>query len=96
MSRHTATRLLGTYSLDGTRHRIELVARHGRALVVDRPDDDGPIGVVAELYPDEGERQALAVLHQGAYLQRAQAGEPGLCCVLDDDHDEAAARGRAA
>ncbi len=84
-------RLLGTYHRDGCRHRIELIAGDGgRKLLVDRPDDidGGPIGVIAELERDEDERQATALLHgAGAYLQRAQAGEPGLCRPLDTGHD---------
>lgn len=91
MSRQRAY-LLGTYRLDGRRHRIELISHRGVALVVDRPDD-GRVGVIAELDPGEGERQALALLHgEGAYLRRAQAGERGLCRALDDDHDQAPLR----
>jgi hypothetical protein len=53
--------------------------------LIDRPAD-GPARLVAELAPDEGEEQALAVLYgEGAYLERARAGEPGLCPRLDDD-----------
>jgi hypothetical protein len=51
----------------------------------DRPPD-GPARLIAELDRDEGKAQALAVLHgEGAYLERARAGEPGLCRRLNDD-----------
>lgn len=90
------SKLLGTYHLDGCHHRIELIARDGgRKLLVDRPNDiaGGPIGVIAELDPDEGERQARALLHgAGAYLQRARRGERGLCRPLGDGHDQAPLR----
>jgi hypothetical protein len=77
--------LLASYMLGGRRHRIELVADGRRRLLIDRPAD-GPVRLVAELAPDEGEEQALAVLYgDGAYLERARAGEPGLCPRLDDD-----------
>lgn len=93
MSRRKDARLLGTYRLEGIRHRIELIAHRGERLLVDRPDDGGPIGVIAELCPGEGERQAQALLiGQGAYLQRARAGEPGLCRALDARSDQAPAR----
>ena len=95
MSPHRS-KLLGTYQRDGCHHRIELIARDGgRKLLVDRPNDiaGGPIGVIAELDPDEGERQATALLHgEGAYLQRAQRGERGLCRPLREDHDQAPLR----
>jgi hypothetical protein len=75
---------LATYSLDGERHRIELVRlRHG-SLLLDRPAEGAPL-VVAELSRDEGEDKALAVLHAGAYLERAAAGEAGLCRQLTVD-----------
>jgi hypothetical protein len=77
--------LLASYKLAGQRHRIELVPQGYGQLVIDRAAD-GPARLVAELAPDEGEDQALAVLHgDGAYLERAQAGEPGLCRRLDSD-----------
>jgi hypothetical protein len=77
--------LLASYTVAGRRHRIELVPAGRRRLLIDRPAD-GPARLVAELAPDEGEGQALAVLHgEGAYLERARAGEPGLCRRLDDD-----------
>jgi hypothetical protein len=76
--------LLASYTLAGRRHRIELVAQGYRQLLIDRPAD-GPARLIAQLDPDEGEEQALAVLHgEGAYLERARAGEPGLCRRLDD------------
>jgi hypothetical protein len=78
-------KLLASYTLAGRRHRIELVPQGYGQLLIDRPPD-GPARLVAELAPDEGEDQALAVLHgAGAYLERARAGEPGLCRRLDDD-----------
>jgi hypothetical protein len=74
-------RVLATYSLNGHLHRIELVRlRHG-TLVLDRPAE-GAARVVAELSREEGEEQALAVLHAGGYLERARAGERGLCRAL--------------
>lgn len=77
--------LLATYTLAGQQHRIELVPQSGRRLLIDRPADR-PARLIAELAPDEGEDQALAVLHgEGAYLERARAGEPGLCHQLEDD-----------
>jgi hypothetical protein len=77
--------LLASYTLAGRRHRIELVPQGHGQLLIDRPAD-GPARLVAELAPDEGEDQALAVLHgEGGYLERARAGEPGLCRRLDDD-----------
>jgi len=77
--------LVATYDLDGQSHRIELIPRaSGRMLLVDRPRQ-GPTRLIAELERDEGTRQARAILHQGAYLRRAQAGEPGLAPALDDD-----------
>ncbi|MCP9491553.1 MAG: hypothetical protein MSC31_17010 [Solirubrobacteraceae bacterium MAG38_C4-C5] len=90
-------RLLGTYRLDGQRHRIELISHRGAPLLIDRPDDGGPVGVIAELYPGEGERQATALLHgDGAYLRRAQAGERGLCPALGAHDDDAEAPVRRA
>jgi hypothetical protein len=78
-------RLLATYTLAGRRHRIELVPRGAGQLLIDRPPE-GPARLVAELDPGEGEAQARAVLHgDGAYLERARAGEPGLGRRLDDD-----------
>jgi hypothetical protein len=78
-------RLLATYTLAGRRHRIELVPRGAGQLLIDRPPE-GPARLVAELDPGEGEDQARAVLHgDGAYLDRARAGEPGLGRRLDDD-----------
>jgi hypothetical protein len=78
-------KLLASYTLAGRRHRIELVPQGYGQLLIDRPAD-GPPRLVAELAPDESEDQALAVLHgEGGYLERARAGEPGLCRRLDDD-----------
>jgi hypothetical protein len=78
-------RLLATYTLAGRRHRIELVPQGAGQLLIDRPPD-GPARLVAELDRDEGEAQARAVLFgDGAYLERARAGEPGLGRRLDDD-----------
>jgi hypothetical protein len=77
--------LLASYMVAGRRHRIELVPDGRRRLLIDRPPD-GPTRLVAELAPDEGEEQALAVLcGDGAYLERARAGEAGLCPRLDND-----------
>jgi hypothetical protein len=77
--------LLASYTVAGRRHRIELVPQGRQRLLIDRPAD-GPARLVAELAPDEGEQQALAVLYgEGAYLERARAGEPGLCRWLDSD-----------
>ena len=79
------TRLLASYTRAGRRHRIELVPQGAGRLLIDRPPD-GPARLIAELAPDEAEQQALAVLYgDGAYLERARAGEPGLCRRLDDD-----------
>jgi hypothetical protein len=78
------SQLLATYSLGGERHRIELVRRRGGALVLDRPGEGAP-GVVAELDQGEGREQALAVLHAGGYLERARAGEEGLCRTLENE-----------
>ncbi len=76
--------VLATYSLNGKRHRIELVRLRDGGLLLDR-GGEGPARVVAELSGDEGEDQALAVLGDGAYLERARAGEPGLCRTLQED-----------
>lgn len=76
-------RLLATYTVNGDRHRIELVPVAGGALVLDRAS--GMPGVVAELSREEGEEEALAVLDAGGYIERARAGEPGLCRALADD-----------
>jgi hypothetical protein len=81
--------VLATYSRNGERHRIELVRLREGALVLDRPGEGAPL-VVAELSGEEGEEQALAVLDAGGYLERARAGEPGLCRTLK--HDEPLAR----
>lgn len=77
--------LLATYERAGRRHLIELVdERDGGRLVIDR-GPEGPERVVAELAPDEGTEHALCVLHgDGAYLERAQRGEPGLCRALTE------------
>jgi hypothetical protein len=77
-------RLLATYSLRGERHRIELVRLRDGALVLDRRGEGAPL-VVAELSREEGEAHALAVLDAGGYLERARAGEPGLCRALAAD-----------
>jgi hypothetical protein len=77
--------ILASYTRAGRRHRIELIPQGRGQLLIDRPAD-GPARLVAELAPDEGEDQALAVLYgDGAYLERARSGEPGLCRRLDDD-----------
>ena len=78
-------RVIATYSLNGKRHRVELVRLRDGGLLLDR-GGEGPARVVAELSGDEGEDQALAVLGGvGAYLERARAGEPGLCRALGED-----------
>ena len=60
------------------------IAVHGR-LVLD-VGARGPAYVVAELDVGEGRAQIAAVLFgEGRYLERARAGEPGLCRRLDDD-----------
>jgi hypothetical protein len=78
------SQLLATYRLGGELHRIELVRRRGGALVLDRPGEGTP-RVVAELDEGEGREQALAVLHAGGYLERARAGEEGLCRTLHEE-----------
>ena len=79
------TQLVASYTRAGRRHRIELVPQGYGQLLIDRPQE-GPALLVAELAADEGEDQALAVLHgDGGYLERARAGEPRLCRRLDDD-----------
>ena len=89
-------KLLATFSLDGERHRVELAALRGGALVLDRAGE-GPALVVAELDREEGQDQAFAVLGAGGYLERARAGEPGLCRALaEDDALARPARQRAA
>jgi hypothetical protein len=88
--------LLATYTLEGKRHRIELVRLRNETLLLDRPPE-GATHVVAELSREEAEDQALAVLHAGGYLERAAAGEPGLCRALTRDGGLGrAARARAA
>lgn len=77
-------RLLATYTLNGQRHLIELVSLRDGTLLLDRVGDGAPL-VVAELCREEGEEQARAVLDAGGYLERARAGEPGLCRALADD-----------
>jgi hypothetical protein len=77
-------RLLATYSLYGELHRVELVPLRDGALVLDRPAEGEPL-VVAELSREEGEDQARAVLEAGRYLERARAGERGLCRSLRRD-----------
>jgi hypothetical protein len=78
------TRLLATYCLYGELHRVELVRpRHG-ALLLDRAAEGAPL-LVAELSREEREDQALAVLEAGGYLERARAGERGLCRSLRGD-----------
>jgi hypothetical protein len=76
--------LLATYTVNRERHRIELVRLRDGALVVDRPGQGSP-RVVAELSREEGEEHARAVLEAGRYLERARAGEPGLCRPLASD-----------
>lgn len=76
--------LLGTYTLNGERHRLELLSLRDGKLLVDRAGDGPPL-VVAELSCEEGEEQALAVLEGGGYIERARAGEPGLCRALAED-----------
>jgi hypothetical protein len=73
--------LLATYVVGSDVHRIELVSLRQGAIVLDRAADCDTV-VVAELGRDEGEEQALAVIHAGGYLERARAGEPGLCRPL--------------
>jgi ribosomal protein S9 len=73
--------LLATYALRNELHRIELVKLRDGAIVLDRAADCDSL-VVAELARDEGEEQALAVIHGGGYLKRARAGELGLCRAL--------------
>lgn len=87
--------LLATYRLGGELHRIELVRRRGGALVLDRPGEGAP-RVVAELDQGEGREQALAVLHAGGYLERARAGEEGLCRTLADERRSGPPAARAA
>ena len=88
--------LLASYTLNGERHRIELVRLRDGSLLVDRPAEGAP-RPVAELSRDEGEDQALAVLHAAGYLERAAAGEAGLCRALKADGGLGrAASGRAA
>lgn len=54
------------------------IAVHGRLLLDVAPRR--PAYVVAELAEDEGRSQIAAVLFgNGRYLERARAGEPGLC-----------------
>jgi hypothetical protein len=76
--------LLATYTLEGERHRIELVRLRDGALVLDRPTEGAP-RVVAELSREEGEDQARAAVDAGGYLERARAGEGGLCRALRQD-----------
>jgi hypothetical protein len=73
--------LLATYVLGNQLHRIELVSLQSGGIVLDRAAERDPL-VVAELACGEGEDQALAVVHAGGYLERARAGEPGLCRAL--------------
>jgi hypothetical protein len=88
--------LLATYRLDGKWHRIELVDHGGERLVLDR-GGDGPARVIAELAPGEGTRQASCLLDgDGAYLERAQAGERGLCKALAGESSDQAPLERAA
>lgn len=59
------------------RHERRIAVR-GRLLLDVAPR--GPAYVVAELAADEGRPQIAAVLFgDGRYLERARAGEPGLC-----------------
>lgn len=54
------------------------IALHGRLALDLAPR--GPAYVVAELADGEGRPQVAAVLFgDGRYLERARAGEPGLC-----------------
>ena len=88
--------VLATYSLNGERHRIELVRLRDGALLLDR-GGEGPTRVVAELSRDEGELEALGVLGgDGGYLERARSGEPGLCRALRGDEALARPAGRRA
>jgi hypothetical protein len=86
--------LFATYSLNGELHRVELVPLRDGALLLDRPADGAPL-VVAELSREEGEDQALAVLMAGGYLERARAGERGLCRTLRRDDLRPGERGLA-
>lgn len=84
--------LIATYRLDAQRHRIEVILWRGARLLVDRPEGEGRVGIVAELDAGDGNRQVHAVLHgDGAYLERAANGESGLCCWLDETAGRAAA-----
>jgi hypothetical protein len=54
------------------------IAVHGHLLLDVAPR--GPAYVVAELATDEGQSQITALLlGDGRYVERARAGEPGLC-----------------
>jgi hypothetical protein len=86
--------LLASYPLNGELHRIELVPLRDGAIVLDRTIDRDAL-VVAELAPGEGEEQALAVIHGGRYLERARAGEPGLCRALPARGDGSGSAPRA-
>lgn len=88
--------LLATYSVNGASHRVELVRLADGALLLDRCGAGAPL-VVAELSREEGEEQALAVLDEGGYLERARAGEARLCRALpSDERLGGSARPRAA
>jgi hypothetical protein len=88
--------LLATYALGGDLHRIELVKLREGGIVLDRAADRDSL-VVAELAHGEGKEQALAVIHAGGYLERARAGEVGLCRTLTGNApQDRPARARAA
>ncbi len=77
-------KLLASYTLAGRRHRIELVPQGYGQLLIDRPAD-GPARLVAELAPDEGQEQALAVLH--AHRWSAFSGRANGTQVVDPADD---------
>jgi hypothetical protein len=68
--------LLATYTVDGARHRIELVRVGAGALLLDRCAKAQP-RVVAEFEPrEDATNWADCLLHgDGAYLARARTGE---------------------
>ena len=74
--------LVENYIVDGERHRIELVRGEGGGqLLLDRCGAGAP-RVIAELAPGEGREWVGRLLHgEGAYLERARAGER-LCVEL--------------
>jgi hypothetical protein len=75
--------LIATYEHAGVVHHIELVKTPDGSLLLDR-GLDGLARVVAEVDIQHAIEEALAVLHAGGYLLRAQRGEPGLAPRLTD------------